>query len=135
MNTGTWLDYFLIALAILLPFGVIKYLIREKYAQQVLLLGEGDRGRLLKSSAWITKWTKLFLYISPLILIILPYSLYQSDGFNLLKSIALSVLLLITVGLEYMWLWCGMIYGCSCLLWIDVVFLGIHLPLHSVTIE
>jgi len=102
MNTGTWLDYFLIALAILLPFGVIKYLIREKYAQQVLLLGEGDRGRLLKSSAWITKWTKLFLYISPLILIILPYSLYQSDGFNLLKSIALSVLLLITVGLEYM---------------------------------
>ena len=102
MNTGTWLDLFLVGLAILLPFGVIKYLIREKYARQVLLRGEVDRRRLLKSSAWITKWTKLFLYISPLTLIILPYSFYQSDGFNLLKSIALSVLLLITVGLEYM---------------------------------
>lgn len=102
MKTDTLLDLFLIGFAILLPFGAVKYLIREKYAREVLLRNDADRQRVIKSSARITKWAKLFLYISPLIFIILPYSFYQSDGFNLLKSIALSVLLLISVGLEYM---------------------------------
>jgi hypothetical protein len=102
MNTETWLDYFLVAFATLLPFGVIKYLIREKYARQVLLRNQTEKERVVKSSALILKLTRLFLVSSPLILIYLAPDLYKDSGVDLLRSIALSVLLLITVGLEYM---------------------------------
>jgi hypothetical protein len=102
MNTDTWLDFFLVALAILLPFGVIKYLIREKYARQVLLRNQTEKERVVKSSALILKFTRLFMVSSPLILIILSYDLYKNSGVDLLRSIGLSVLLLISVGLEYM---------------------------------
>ena len=102
MNNATLLNIFLIGFGIILPFGAVKFLIREKYAQQVLLRNESDRARTSKSNAAMLRWLKLFLYASPLILIILPYALHQDGRNDLLRSITLTVLMLVTIGLEYM---------------------------------
>lgn len=102
MNNVTLIYIFLIGFGILLPFGVVKFLIREKYAQQVLLRNETDKAKALSSNAAMLKLLKLFLYASPLIVLMLPYLLSMDGSVDLLRSITLTVLLLVTIGLEYL---------------------------------
>ena len=102
MTNDTLMNILLIGFGITLPFGVVKFLIREKYAQQVLLRNETDKARTMKSNATLLRLLKLFLYISPLVVIILPYALSMDGQVDLLRSITLTVLLLVTIGLEYM---------------------------------
>jgi hypothetical protein len=99
MNISSFFDYLLIGFAILLPMGVLKYLIREKYAQQLLAGSEVQRLKVLKSTATLLKMLKWFLYLSPLIL---PYGLYKYAQADLLRTSSLTVLLVVTVGLEYL---------------------------------
>ncbi len=101
MNNVTLINIFLIGFGILLPFGAVKFLIREKYAQQVLIRNETDKARTMKSNATLLRLLKLFLYASPLIVIILPYALSMDGQVDLLRSITLTVLMLVTIGLEY----------------------------------
>ena len=101
MTTGTLINIILIGFGIVLPLGVVKYLIREKIAQEVMLRNANDRARTEKSNAAMLKLLKLFLYVSPLIVIIIPYVFYKDDQVGLLRSITLTVLLLVTVVLEY----------------------------------
>jgi VIT1/CCC1 family predicted Fe2+/Mn2+ transporter len=101
MSTASLITYLLIALAILLPMGVLKYLIREKYARQVLEQSETYRRRVSKSNDYILKWGKLFLYLFPVIMIVLPYFLYRYDQVDLLISIIFMVLMYANFVLEY----------------------------------
>ena len=101
MNSPLFLDYLIIGFAILMPTGVYKFIIREKYAQQLLGRSDIQRSKVFNSTGTLLKMLKLFLYLSPLIVFLLPYWLYQFGQVDLLKAITCTVLLLITVGLEY----------------------------------
>jgi hypothetical protein len=101
MTNDTLMNILLIGFGIILPFGVVKFLIREKYAQQVLLRNETDKARTMKSNATLLRLLKLFLYVSLLVVIVLPYALSMGDQVDLLRSITLTVLMLVTIGLEY----------------------------------
>jgi hypothetical protein len=102
MNYTTVIDYLTIAMALLLPFGVVKYLIREKYAQQVLLRTDVEKTRAIKSNAAVLKLTRLTMVITPLILILFPFASHRYAQVDLLRTITLTVLMMVTVGLEYM---------------------------------
>jgi hypothetical protein len=102
MTMTMFFDYSLIAYAILIPMGVLKYMIREIYARQLQDQSEAYRLRVFKSTAFLLKWTKLFLYLSPLMLIILPYNYYKYEQVDLLTTITFTVLLIVTVALEYL---------------------------------
>jgi VIT1/CCC1 family predicted Fe2+/Mn2+ transporter len=101
MSTASLITYLLIGLAILLPMGVLKYLIREKYVGPLLDQNETYRQRVSKSNEYILKWGKLFLYLFPVIMIVLPYTLYKDAQVDLLTSIIFTVLMCANVALEY----------------------------------
>jgi len=63
---------------------------------------ERDKARTIKSNATTLKLTRLMLVTSPLTLILNPYGLHQYARVDLLRSITLIVLTLVTVGLEYL---------------------------------
>ncbi len=92
--------YIAIGLAILLPFGILKYTLREKYAASIYRHPEAKR-RILGSRRWLVPLLRIFLWLSPLYLILIPLLLYEYSDQNGITAFACMALIIANVFVEY----------------------------------
>ena len=99
-NEETVLFYLGIAFAILLPFGILKYIVREKYAASVYQHPE-IKQRIFGYQKKLVPLLRIFLWLSPLYLIVLPWLLSKYASLNGMTVFACMVLMVANVFVEY----------------------------------
>lgn len=99
-SSETAFFYFGIGLAILLPFGILKYIIREKIAASVYQHPEA-KNRILGYERGLVPLLRIILWLSPLYLILLPLLLSEYSGLNRITVFACMMLMVANVFMEY----------------------------------
>lgn len=104
INLTYFLIFLTIGLAVLLPFGLLKYRLREKYIEEVLQkLPEGRRNRMYALNKRIITLSNILFWMAPLALIVIPYPLFTFFGINSFLAISFVVLIYITLVIEYLY--------------------------------
>lgn len=105
INISSYLIFFTIGLAILLPFGILKYKFRENYANEVLSkLPEAKRNRIYSLNKKTITLFKITLWLAPLYLFVIPFSLFYYFDQNLMLSVIFILLLYATILIEFYFL-------------------------------
>jgi hypothetical protein len=99
--TGNVFFYFSIGLAILLLFGILKYLIREKYAASIYSTPE-TKQKILESSKKMISLLRIFLWLSPVCLILLPWRISNFTDQNWIIVFICMALICVNVFVEYL---------------------------------
>ena len=92
--------YLSIGLAILLLFGIMKYIIREKYAASIYKTPE-TKQKILESSKKMISLLRIFLWLSPLYLIFLPWLISNFTDLNWIFVFISMALIYANVLIEY----------------------------------
>ncbi len=79
--TGNMIFYINIGLAILLLFGILKYLIREKYAASIYNTPDAKQ-KIFEFTKKINSLLRIFLWLTPLYLILLPWLISNFTDLN-----------------------------------------------------
>ncbi len=91
-----------IALALILLVAILRYIVREKYAQSFFKLSDSARARLVRADRVVVQVFRIFLWLSPLYLVIVPLIVYFYDKNNFFIVTICVVLLVVTIGQEYL---------------------------------
>ena len=102
MNQSSFFTILVIAFAILIPLGGLKYRLRHRFAQELLQGDAQKRLAIQKTSGLTVRWLRWFIYISPVLMVAIPYVLYKDLEVKLPVAIAGTVLMLGNIFLEYL---------------------------------
>jgi hypothetical protein len=101
MNNGEKvLLYFSIGFAILLPFGILKYIAREKLAASAYQHPEVKR-KMLRYLKRLVPLLRIFLLLSPVYLILVPWLLSEYSDLRGVTVFSCMALMLTNVFVEY----------------------------------
>ena len=89
-------------LILILLFAIVRYLYREKYAASFSKLPDARRERLVQSDRALVQVFRIFLWLSPLYLIIVPLIFFFFDKESFLVVTICMALLVVTVSQEYL---------------------------------
>lgn len=91
-----------VGLVLILLVALLRYIVREKYAQSFSKLPDSARERLFQADRVVVQLFRIFLWLSPLYLVIVPLIIFFVDKRNFLVATICMVLLVVTVGQEYL---------------------------------
>jgi predicted histidine transporter YuiF (NhaC family) len=94
-----------IGLVLILLFALFRYIYREKYKEKYFEglsnLSEANKEKYIESEKIIVNLFKIVLWISPLLIIVIPFSLYFFLRDAFLTATICMVLLVLTIWQEY----------------------------------
>jgi hypothetical protein len=99
--TGNVFIFLSIGLAILALFGILNYLLREKYAASINKNPEAKQ-KILESSKQMISLLRIFLWLSPLYLILLPWLISNFTDLNWIFVFICMALISVNVFVEYL---------------------------------
>ena len=101
MTLNSILSILIVLFAILIGFGFVKYALREKYADSVLQQRSNERENVFRSAQRSFKYLRIFLWLFPLYVIVLPLLLYTYSEVNLWVGIISMLLVVVGAYQEY----------------------------------
>ena len=100
IDLDTTFFYIGVVFAILLPFGILKYIFREKLVVSMYQQPEAIK-RDLGYQRRFVPFLRIFLWLSPLYLFLVPWFLYKYSGGNGITIFASSALMTANIYVEY----------------------------------
>ena len=91
-----------VGLILVLLFALFRYFSREKYAQSFSRMPDSAKERLVKSDRMLIQVFRIFLWFSPLYLIVVPLVLFFIDKESFLAAAICMALLVVAIWQEYL---------------------------------
>jgi len=102
-TSSLWFKSICTWFVLLIPLKIYTYLKRENYIDKILKLPVKNGNKIINSQIFITKWYKIYLWLSPFQLIVLPYLIYKFSREDFFETVTLIILIHIVIATDFIY--------------------------------